>query len=380
MSVENQDRAALMKEVYGVAANEAEAPVVESTPEPIRAEEPAKAEAPKVEEAKAETAESAKIKSFNDVIKEKYGDKYKSEQEFFEDFEKKPNEVEKIVEKPIDYANERLKKLDEYVRGGGKEEDFYKTQFTNWNEKSSEEVVKAKLREQYPKVDEKGINILFKKEYDLKANIPADELTEDQIDEIELAKIKMQADSDKYRDEFIQKQVKLAEPPSTQQKIEQERLAAEAAQTEAEKLEADRKDWQLKIQAALNKTKDISFTIPVSDDSKETVEVKYAITEEDVQSAKNILENPNELWNDYTAKDGTVDIEKFAKDMILLKTMQKAFPAMANSFHADRMADYERRIKQPNYSRGGGDNKSDAKDQEQVRLEKHVAARQAAQR
>lgn len=255
-----------------------------------------------------EGSQSAEPGWFDKHIKPKYGDKYKDENEFFESIEKQPTqvEVEKIVEKEV-YPDELTAKLAEFVKKGGTHEDFYKTQFTDWDKVPAEKLLKEKLRQEYPKASDKQIDLKFKERYDLLSNIPEDDLTDDQRDKIELAKLSIEADADKFRAEKNEQKVKI--------------LDRQPPQPTANELEAQKKELEYKTKWAenaplvVNNFKELKFDIDYADETgnKETYSLSHEVDAKTKEFVTDVVKDPTKLFALVRDKNGLLDANAIAQ-------------------------------------------------------------------
>ena len=86
-------------------------------------------------------------------------------------------EVEKEVEKPVDYASPDVANIDKFVRETGRGvDDYFKVQ-KDWDNEPNEKVVKEYLKTQYPSLDKEDIEVMYEDYFQ------TEEVTEDMLDD-----------------------------------------------------------------------------------------------------------------------------------------------------------------------------------------------------
>lgn len=89
-------------------------------------------------------------------LSEKQGREILSEDDLFVD-----REVEKLVETPIDYANEQVGAIDKFVKETGRDpEDYFKFQ-KDWTKVEDDVVLREYLKTQKPGLDDSDVNTLI---------------------------------------------------------------------------------------------------------------------------------------------------------------------------------------------------------------------------
>ena len=86
-------------------------------------------------------------------------------------------EVEKEVEKPVDYASPDVANIDKFVRETGRGvDDYFKVQ-KDWDNEPNEKVVKEYLKTLYPSLDKEDIEVMYEDYFQ------TEEVTEDMLDD-----------------------------------------------------------------------------------------------------------------------------------------------------------------------------------------------------
>jgi hypothetical protein len=303
----------LAKDLMKDAAPSTPPPAVEPQAEPVA---PASSEPPAPitsNEPPAPQGEPTK-KDIAIVIKEKYG--YEDPEKFFEEYEKKPKEVEKIVEKEIEYPNERVKQLIEYVKKGGTEEEYYRTQFTNWDNVSKEDALKLVLKEEFPKANEKQIEALFKKKYS----------SSDELDDMEneLLALKMETEASAFIEKKKLEQIKILD-------VGQKQPTADDLRKQRE-MEEFRAQWDKDSTDAVSKLSSLTFDLEYVDENGEKAIFKtpHNVDTKILQEIEEVVKNPQLLLKLYTNENGMVDAKKLAQGVYLQRNFDKVVSDIAN--------------------------------------------------
>lgn len=265
-------------------------------------------------------ADPPQAKSLEQVLKEKYNWNSEEDIEKWKTENTKTVEVEKVVEKAV-YANERLKALDEFVRKGGKEEDFYKTQFTDWDKKSAEEVIREGLKNEFPTATPKQLDILFKNRY----NTNEDEVGEDVA---EINKLTLTSAAEKLRSDFKAQQVKVLQinnEPSPEEIAEQKRI------------ETFRNDWQAKAPATVQNLKAIEFDVEhvAENGDKNTYKIAHKVNEALKEQILDITKDPTKLIRLYADKNGIIDQNKLARGIYMAMNEEQVVKSVSEAYAAN---------------------------------------------
>jgi len=316
------------------------------TEEAVKTEEPTKIEETPTSEKKQESTEQSdtttdssevaqEVKtespSFEDLLLEKSGGKFKSYEDFEKALTEKPQETQSA-----DFASEQLEVLNRYVKDGGKLEDFLKTQ-VDYANMSEMDVIKAEMKLNDPDLTESDMDFLINKEYQL------DDEEYDE-DEVRLSKIKLRKDARKaktalkeWQDGYTISEKKESVEP--QQKVEQN------TQPSKESLEKERVRWEGAVKDSASKMEQIDFEINEKGDK-----FTFALSDED---RANVVKNTSDLskfWSRFMNGDGTENIEKLNRTMFMVDNFDKIIRAAASKFKSDGKDAILEDIKNPNYS------------------------------
>jgi hypothetical protein len=274
-------------------------------------------------------------RSFEQAMKEKYGvEKIEDLNEEWEKRFHKTVEVEKIVEKEkeVELPTETLKALVDYVKKGGKEKDFYETQFTDWDKKDVEALAKDSLKAKYPNATPKQLDILFKKEYN---TVAPEDATEEELEEIELNSLKLSTDAEAFRADRKANQVKVLDiQPKTESA--EDKASREAATEYKTK-------WDTKIvPEALNEFKDITYEVEFLDEAgnKLKFNASHIVNAEDKKIVEEITKDPTKIFSLYADKDGQLDPKKLAKAVYYAMNEDKIVRDIASKVSTDRQEEF----------------------------------------
>jgi hypothetical protein len=281
----------------------------------------------------SEVAQEVKTESpsFEDLLLEKSGGKFKSYEDFEKALTEKPQETQSA-----DFASEQLEVLNRYVKDGGKLEDFLKTQ-VDYANMSEMDVIKAEMKLNDPDLSDSDMDFLINKEYQL------DEEEYDE-DDVRLSKIKLRKDArkaktalKKWQDGYAISEKKESVEP--QQKVEQN------TQPSKESLEKERIRWEGAVKDSASKMEQIDFEINEKGD-------KFTFTLSD-EDRVNVVKNTSDLskfWSRFMNGDGTENIEKLNRTMFMVDNFDKIIRAAASKFKSDGKDAILEDIKNPNYS------------------------------
>lgn len=203
----------------------------------------------------------------------------------------------------------------------GKLGDYVKELATDYSKMPAEEVMRHQLRLEYPKANEKQLDILYKKEIIEKYDLDSDDETE-----LEEGRELLAAKADKYRDSFIENQNKFLLPPTPEPKKEQP--ADNTAQVQA----------QQNVDSYVKAIKEDDFTKNIIADKKLTLgEGKEKFTYPiDTDLVIGAMTDPNMIaelmMKKVTAADG--------KETVVLDTKKQFLSAMIQVYGEDFLNAY----------------------------------------
>ncbi len=279
-------------------------------------EETPKGEPTQDDDAPKETPQEV---SFESLLDEKSGGKYKTYEELEEALTTESSSVE--------FANEQIAKLNDYVAKGGNVNEYLRTQTANYDDMSEQDIVKSFMRFNNPDLDGSEIELLFSDKYKL----DEDEYTED---EIRLSNIKLKQASNKARAELKKFQSDNSTPEV------QRDLEAEQA-----KIEENQKVWRGKVDNNMKEFKNVEFDI---NDKGE--KFSFELSDKAVDNVSNSTKNLPAFWDRYVNKDGSENITKLVKDMAILDNVDSIVRSAYAQGAANGKEDVIEDIKNPSYT------------------------------
>lgn len=253
-------------------------------------------------ESKTEKVETPIQRSLDELLSEKTEGKFKAWEE-----------IEKLLSEPKeDFADERVKQINQFVKEGGKFDANWlywaTTDFTTMQDDPIE-LLAMEMRLKDPNITDKEI------EYELKREYRMDEWAEEGEEPTEIEQIMSDRIMRKstYALAAIQEhQKKLQISPAKEREAELKAQEAQAAKA--------KQNWEANVSTAL---KDLnSLPVKLSD----TNTVAYELTPElkgEVQKTMNALwTNPNALLENFVTKDG-IDAKGLAETIVKLKNFDK---------------------------------------------------------
>lgn len=228
---------------------------------------------------------------FDKYLLEKSGGKFKS----YTDIEKALEEAPQNA-----FANETVAKLNDYVRSGGKPEDFLKTQTTDYGTMDDVTAIKEWMALTKKGLSGEDIDFLVQNKYGV-----SESATES---EKRLAKIEMKTAANEAKEALMENQKKWAVPESA------DRVSDEDIQKERER-------WSKTLADETEKFGGLEFEVG---DEK----FKYDIEASD---KKSLVENHKDLskfFTRYRNDDGTENVQKFIKEMYILNNFDKIAKAL----------------------------------------------------
>ena len=335
-------------EALGYQLVEESAPVEETvkTEEAVKVEESTKQEGAPVSEKKEESTEQLDITtdssevtqevktespSFEDLLLEKSGGKFKSYEDLEKTLTEKPQET-----KSVDFANEQLEVLNRYVNNGGKLEDFLKTQ-VDYSSMSEMDVVKAEMKLNDPDLSESDMDFLINKEYQL-------DTEEYDEDDVRLSKIKLRKDARKAKTTLKEWQDNYA-IPENKESAEPQQEREQTNQPSQENLAKEKVRWEKAVNDSASKMEKIDFEINEKGDK-----FSFALSDNDRQDMVKNTSDLSKFWSRFMNGDGTENVEKLNKTMFMVDNFDKIIRAAASQFKSEGKDAILEDIKNPNYS------------------------------
>jgi hypothetical protein len=231
---------------------------------------------------------------FGTLLSEKTGGRFKSIEEIDAALKEVPSSA---------YANEQIAKLNEYVSGGGKFEDFVNTQTVDYSQMSDADVLAASMQTfNDDGLSQDDIKFLLTQKYGVAKDATPDAER--------LAKISLKQDAAQARKALLEHQQKWSVPQTSDQDV----IAAQQAGLEKWKGELSKGvDSTKKVEIKI--TDDVSFDFNLDDTAKNSIKEKYA--------------DPRKFFDRYKNADGTDDVAGFIRDMAILENFDNIGPALA---------------------------------------------------
>lgn len=199
---------------------------VATTNDGLQNAEPANPEPPKPVEEPAEVpqpqvaAEPPKVPTWQEVLKSQQPDSIFKELGFDDNMVKLVNQLKEYDPKVVGL-------IQAYKEGNHVE--YLREMSTDYSKLSSEDVMRHQLRREYPKVSDRQLEILYKKEVTEKYNLNSTD-----PDEAEEGKLLLDAVADRHRDTLIQGQEKYLLPKAPEPKAPEVDNSAEEAKQKFE--------------------------------------------------------------------------------------------------------------------------------------------------
>lgn len=311
--------------------NVAEAPQTEEvqTTEETPVEQPKVEEAPQEQsvptniESPSESESQAPVPSFDELLSEKSGGKYKTY-----------SELEQALSTPKEqgptFANEQLQKLNDYVAQGGDLKNFLETQLKDYSSMTEMELVVEKMMYDDPDLTKDEIELLLQDKFKLNE----DDYTESQI---KLSKIQLRKESKAAKD-FFEKFQKENEVP----KAVKDREAETAAQQQ--QAQQQQKEWETTLDKELQSLNTLDFTL--GDDKS----FSYKIDDKVKTEIKNSLQYINNFWNRYIKEDKSVDYQTLLKDMARIHAGDKLDAFLASQASSRGKEEMSKELDNPTYN------------------------------
>ncbi len=308
------------------------APAAEVKTDPATAPAvPAKAEPAKPEtkiEAKPVTANDNKDSSLNTEIKqpsfdellaEKTGSKYKT----WDELEQALN---KPAEKVQDFADEQVAKINEYIKQGGKFDDYIATQSIDFKQMTLAEKLAYKMQLDDPDITDEEINLELKLKYgfDKWKDNTAEYDEGIEPEDIKLAKLKFERDANKAEKALLDYQKKWSIPSKEEQQTTQVDPAVQ-------------EKWDTSVENTLKSIE----KIPLKISDKETFD--YVLAPEDKKEinklAKGLYTNVNVLFEQFKDPKSPTgfNMQGLTDMLIKVKTYDKAIALAAD--HARKLGE-----------------------------------------
>ena len=259
------------------------------------------------------------------TLNETYGTDYDNLDELLDDLEAEKNNV--------GFANEQVEELNRFVSETGRSpQDFFKTQTQNYDEMSDSNIIKEYLSLENPELTQKEIDLFFDSTYKLDENKYNSE-------ETELGKVHLKRDVSKARQELKELQQEYWSPEKNEDGYSKE----EFQQIQQEQDQA-RETFYNDMDKELDDIDSLTFEI---NESGETF--NYQLTEEDKQVVGEAISNLDDFFDPYMDKDGNIDKESLALDIMAMKLQGKIIKSVASQYRSKGSEQVLRDIKNPSF-------------------------------
>ena len=244
-------------------------------------------------------------------------------------------EIEKIIEKQLEFKDDKSKALYESLSSGNEEEayKYLQEKYRDYNNMADVDVIKMKLQRDNPDWNQKDLDaeVKFKYgknlEYKSLDDIDRDDepekyaAIEQYNDDVERKLNSIERDARDSR-KFFNEQRQNIELP----KIKTNQVA-ETVQPTAEEIAAHNKDWEQRVELELPKLSDLSFNVDGED-------VQYKATNEEKAELMAKMKNFSDVayltsrgWYD---DKGQIDILKVAEDVRILDNIKKVISSVSH--------------------------------------------------
>jgi len=255
-------------------------------------------------------------KSFEDELAERSGGRFKS----FSDIEQALEEIPENA-----FANERVAKLNEYIKQGGSFEDYVRTQTTDYSKMNAFELIREQQIIENPDLTQEEIELLIEDQF----GVPEGATERQQ----KLAQAKLKSAGSKALKELQAIQKEWATP---------ERNTAEEA-----------RKWEQDLNSATDSLTDINVTLNKTDN------FKFQINDELKSKVKSEYKDVKNFFKRYINPDGSENTQKFVKDMIILDHWEEIARSAASSSKTQGKKDVVDNLKNPDFA--GKDKSKDQK-------------------
>ena len=259
------------------------------------------------------------------TLNETYGTDYDNLDELLDDLEAEKNDV--------GFANEQVEELNRFVSETGRSpQDFFKTQSQNYDEMSDSNVIKEYLSLENPELTQKEIDLFFDSTYKLDENKYNSE-------ETELGKVHLKRDVSKARQELKELQQEYWSPEKNKDGYSEK----EFQQIQQEQDQA-RETFYNDMDKELDDIDSLTFEINESGES-----FNYQLTEEDKQVVGEAISNLDDFFDPYMDKDGNINKESLALDIMAMKLQGKIIKSVASQYRSKGSEQVLKDIKNPSF-------------------------------
>ena len=219
-------------------------------------------------------------KDFESLLAERSGGRFKSIADIDKALEDAPASA---------FANEQIAKLNDYVKAGGRLEDYVRTQTVDYSKMTPEQLVFEKMKLDDPELTADEISLLLEEDYGVSKDASEREK------KIAAAKLKKAS-----REALLALQEHKAKWATPEQ-------ADTADAAKAQEL------WEKQLESAVKAVDNIPIKL------NQTDEFAFKIEEDVKQKMRQDFRDVRNFFKKYIKEDGTEDTQQFVKDMIKLQ-------------------------------------------------------------
>jgi hypothetical protein len=258
--------------------------------------------------------------NFDELLSEKTDGQFKNYDELL-------SVLSKEETPSVEFANEQMARLNDYVNKGGKMEDFFSTQMANYEEMSDEAIVKNHMKFQNPELSMEDISLLYEDSYKL----DEDEYTDK---EVKLSKIKLKQKASQAYKELTNFQKDTAIP-----------AAQKDAEAEKAAVEQNQKKWKSQVTEVLKDFNTVDFDLNDKGDK-----YTFKVSDDSMKYVTNTTLNLPDFWKRYVNEDGTENVSKLAKEMAILDNVDSIVRSAYAQGKSGGKEDVIKDIKNPSYT------------------------------
>lgn len=307
--------------------------------EPIKDDKPADSsltDPPAKTDGEPKKDEPIVSKTFEQFLEEKSGGKYKSYEE-----------LENIINTPKknEYKSSLAEKIDAYVAQGGTEEDFLSTQSVDFSKMSPREIMEYNIQMEDPDMEEDEVQYELKKRYGIDnwKDKPEDYDEGSEPEEIRIAKLRFNRESEKAKAKLIEYQKQWSVP----------KKAEEPAKPTIDP--AKQEKWNGDVKKAVESLAKVPLKIKDDKGNEETFDFAIEADEqkEITRIANELYTDTRNVWGAFKDESGNPDIKAIAKAIFFMRNSEKAMQFVAQQTRTKGAVEVVKDIKNVNFSPDG---------------------------
>jgi hypothetical protein len=271
----------------------------------------------------------------NEIFSRKFGETFEG---------KSVEEIQTALSAEVEpeFANDFMKKANEFVKQGGKASDFIRTQSVDYSEMTAEQRIKEQMKLDDPDASQAEIDLAFDDTYGI----------EDPDDETE--KLRMQRKL-RLADKEATKQLEAYKEKWTAIEEPHKKPEEKNDKPSQEEIEALNAKWSQTVETSLENFSEIEVTIGDND------VFKFAITDEAKGKVKETTKNIASFLQRYVNEDGTENMAKLNRDMAILENLQSYTQSVATTYKSKGREELLAEIENPEFKHKKVGNENDDK-------------------